>query len=83
MLVFGTAAIAVIVLLWMLRERAKGDIFGLALILGGALVYNKARIKAWESRHHKWLVSFGQKLIGEGGRALHRPLRFSYTTIRS
>ncbi len=37
MLVFGTAAIAVIVLLWMLRERAKGDIFGLALILGGAL----------------------------------------------
>ncbi|MBB3034466.1 signal peptidase II [Alteriqipengyuania lutimaris] len=35
-LVFGTAAIAVIVLLWMLRERAAGDIFGLGLILGGA-----------------------------------------------
>ena len=36
-LVFGTAAIAVIVFLWMLRERAMGDIFGLGLILGGAL----------------------------------------------
>ena len=36
-LVFGTAAIATIVLLWMLRERASGDIFGLGLILGGAL----------------------------------------------
>lgn len=35
-LVFGTAAIATIVLLWMLRERAGGDIFGLGLILGGA-----------------------------------------------
>ncbi|WP_370178931.1 signal peptidase II [Alteriqipengyuania sp.] len=36
-LVFGTALIAVIVLLWMLRERTTGDIFGLGLILGGAL----------------------------------------------
>ncbi|MEL7730028.1 signal peptidase II [Citromicrobium bathyomarinum] len=36
-LVAGTALIAVIVLLWMLRERAGGDIFGLGLILGGAL----------------------------------------------
>ena len=36
-LVFGTALIAVIVLLWMLRERTGGDIFGLGLILGGAL----------------------------------------------
>ena len=33
----GTALIAVIVLLWMLRERTGGDIFGLGLILGGAL----------------------------------------------
>ena len=37
MLVAGTAAIALIVLVWMLRERAKGDILGLGLILGGAL----------------------------------------------
>lgn len=36
-LVFGTAAIALIVLVWMLRERARGDILGLGLILGGAL----------------------------------------------
>ncbi|NCP19432.1 MAG: signal peptidase II [Erythrobacter sp.] len=36
-LVLGTAAIALIVLLWMLRERTGGDIFGLGLILGGAL----------------------------------------------
>lgn len=36
-LVLGTAAIALIVLFWMLRERAGGDIFGLGLILGGAL----------------------------------------------
>ena len=36
-LVFGTALIAVVVFVWLLRERAKGDIFGLALILGGAL----------------------------------------------
>ena len=36
-LVCGTAVIAVIVLLWMLRERTGGDIFGLGLILGGAL----------------------------------------------
>ena len=37
LLVMGTGAIALIVLFWMLRERTKGDIFGLALILGGAL----------------------------------------------
>ena len=36
-LVIGTALIALIVLLWMLRERTGGDIFGLGLILGGAL----------------------------------------------
>lgn len=36
-LVFGTAAIALIVFFWMMRERSKGDILGLGLILGGAL----------------------------------------------
>tara|TARA_B100000678_G_scaffold32214_1_gene23763 strand:- start:1952 stop:2479 length:528 start_codon:yes stop_codon:yes gene_type:complete len=36
-LVAGTALIAVIVLFWILRERSGGDIFGLGLILGGAL----------------------------------------------
>ncbi|WP_284123801.1 signal peptidase II [Parerythrobacter aestuarii] len=36
-LVLGTALIAGVVFVWMLREKAKGDIFGLSLILGGAL----------------------------------------------
>ena len=37
LLVALTAVIAVIVLIWMWRERAKGDIYALALVLGGAL----------------------------------------------
>ena len=36
-LVGVTAAIAVTVLVWLLREKARGDIFALALVLGGAL----------------------------------------------
>ena len=36
-LVGVTALIAAVVFLWLLRERKLGDIFGLALILGGAL----------------------------------------------
>lgn len=36
-LVFGTALIAVVVLVWMMRERNFGDILGLSMILGGAL----------------------------------------------
>ena len=36
-LVGVTSLIAVVVTVWMLRERALGDILGLALILGGAL----------------------------------------------
>ncbi|MEQ5788230.1 signal peptidase II [Erythrobacter sp. NFXS35] len=37
LLVLMTAVIALVVLVWMLREKAMGDIFGLALILGGAV----------------------------------------------
>ena len=37
MLVGLTAAIALVVLVWMFRERKLGDIAGLAMILGGAL----------------------------------------------
>ncbi|MFO6446745.1 signal peptidase II [Erythrobacter sp. NE805] len=44
-LVAVTAAIAVVVLVWMMRERKLGDIAGLALILGGALGNIKDR---WE-----------------------------------
>lgn len=36
-LVGMTAVIALVVLVWMLRERLLGDIFGLGMILGGAL----------------------------------------------
>lgn len=36
-LVALTALIALVVAIWMLREKAFGDIFGLSLILGGAL----------------------------------------------
>lgn len=36
-LVGVTAAIAVTVLVWLLRERARGDILALGLVLGGAL----------------------------------------------
>ncbi len=37
LLVALTAGIAIVVLVWMMRERKFGDIAGLALILGGAL----------------------------------------------
>ena len=36
LLVAVTAAIAIVVLVWMLRERQRGDILALALVLGGA-----------------------------------------------
>jgi signal peptidase II len=36
-LVALTAAVAVTVLVWMLREKARADILGLALVLGGAI----------------------------------------------
>lgn len=37
LLVLMTAVIAVVVLVWIMREKRFGDIFGLALILGGAV----------------------------------------------
>ncbi len=37
LLVLVTAVIALVVLVWMMREKAMGEIAGLALILGGAL----------------------------------------------
>jgi len=37
LLVALTSGIAVVVLVWMMRERKLGDVAGLALILGGAL----------------------------------------------
>jgi len=37
LLVLVTAAIAVVVLVWMMREKLMADIVGLAMILGGAI----------------------------------------------
>jgi signal peptidase II len=37
LLVLLTAAIALVVMVWMMREKALSDIIGLALILGGAI----------------------------------------------
>lgn len=37
LLVLMTAVIALVVLVWLMREKRMGDIFGLALILGGAV----------------------------------------------
>lgn len=37
MLVLGTALIALVVFIWMLREKAMGDILGLGMIFGGAM----------------------------------------------
>lgn len=37
LLVLGTALVAVVVLVWMMREKLLGDIAALALILGGAI----------------------------------------------
>ncbi len=37
LLVLVTAVISLVVLVWMMREKALGEILGLALILGGAL----------------------------------------------
>jgi signal peptidase II len=37
LLVAMTAAIALVVMVWLMRERKLGDILGLALILGGAI----------------------------------------------
>jgi len=37
LLVALTAVIALVVFVWMMREKLLGDIFGLALILGGAI----------------------------------------------
>lgn len=45
MLVGATALIALIVFIWMMREKVRGDILALSLILGGALgnIVDRAR----------------------------------------
>jgi signal peptidase II len=45
LLVLLTAGIALVVLVWMMREKALGDIIALALVLGGALGNIRDRYK--------------------------------------
>ncbi len=45
LLIAMTGAIALVVLVWMMRERLMGDILGLALILGGAIGNIRDRFK--------------------------------------
>lgn len=46
LLVLLTAGIALVVLVWMMREKVLGDILGLGLILGGAMgnIYDRFKI---------------------------------------
>ncbi|MDP5102907.1 MAG: signal peptidase II [Erythrobacter sp.] len=59
LLVALTGVIAVVVLVWMMRERKLGDIFGLALILGGAVGNIRDR---WELGY---VIDFADLHIGD------------------
>ncbi|MEL6486270.1 MAG: signal peptidase II [Pseudomonadota bacterium] len=58
LLVALTAGIALVVLVWMMREKLLGDILGLALILGGALgnIYDRYR--------HGYVIDYADLHIG-------------------
>lgn len=58
LLVLMTAAIAVIVLVWLMREKRLGDILGLALILGGAIG------NIWDRYTLGYVVDFADFHIG-------------------
>ena len=58
MLVGFTAMVAVVVFVWMLREKAKWDILALALILGGALGNIRDRI------NYGYVVDYADLHIG-------------------
>jgi len=59
MLVALTAAIAVGVVVWMLREKARGEIAGLALILGGAMG------NIWDRAVYGFVVDYADLHFGE------------------
>lgn len=59
MLIALTAAIALGVFVWMLREKAGADILGLALVLGGALGNITDRIK------YGYVVDYADLHIGD------------------
>ncbi|MCW1382404.1 signal peptidase II [Novosphingobium sp. KCTC 2891] len=58
-LVLVTGLIALGVLVWMLRETAKGDIFGLGLVLGGALG------NIWDRLMYGFVIDYADLHIGE------------------
>lgn len=59
LLVLLTAGIALVVLVWMMREKAMGEIIGLAMILGGAIgnIYDRYTIG--------YVIDFADFHIGE------------------
>jgi signal peptidase II len=57
-LVAITALVAIAVAVWMTRERAKGDVFALSLILGGAIGNILDRIR------HGFVVDFADLHFG-------------------
>lgn len=59
LLVLMTAAIALIVFIWMLREKLMGDILGLAMILGGAIG------NIYDRYHFGYVIDFADFHIGD------------------
>lgn len=59
LLVLGTALVAVVVLVWMMREKLLGDIAALGLILGGAIGNIRDRFELG------YVIDFADFHIGE------------------
>ena len=58
-LIAMTSLIALVVTVWMVREKALGDILGLALILGGAIGNIRDRVQ------HGYVIDYADLHIGE------------------
>lgn len=58
-LVAVTATVAIAVAVWMTRERAKGDVFALALVLGGAIGNIVDRVR------HGFVVDYADLHFGD------------------
>lgn len=59
LLVGMTALIALVVLVWLMREKLMGDIFGLSLILGGAIG------NIWDRATNGYVLDFADLHIGD------------------
>lgn len=58
-LIAVTALIALGVVVWILRERSKGELFGLALVLGGALG------NIWDRALYGFVIDYADLHFGE------------------